>query len=253
MSLLSNIHLTPFVLDARTWVLSSSGVFSIKSFFSTLSFSPYSIPFYPTNFLWKSRVPFKVRAFAWSVVLKKVNTNDMLQLRRPFKVLSYNWYILSRRNSERIDHLFLHCPITLGLWHRILSQSGYCQVVFVIWRWSPSSVLWIQLEVGLFGGSRISLCCRLYEEKVTLGFSRTLGGCTSHCGICFIPIFLFGFTVQKILNPTLWALFNLVGSQFVHLMNGLQAWMKISIYINDISPIHCVLALTDTKQASEIF
>ena len=88
MSLLSNIHLTPFVLDAKTRVLSSSGVFSVKSFFSTLSFSSNSILFYLANFLWKSRVPSKVRTFAWLVTLKKVNTNDMLQLRRPFKVLS---------------------------------------------------------------------------------------------------------------------------------------------------------------------
>ena len=88
MSLLSNIHLTPFVLDAKTWVLSSSGVFSVKSFFSTLSFSSNSILFYLANFLWKSRVLSKVRTFAWLVALKKVNTNDMLQLRRPFKVLS---------------------------------------------------------------------------------------------------------------------------------------------------------------------
>ena len=117
-----------------------------------------------------------------------------------------------------IVRLLWDCGI--GFCHK-LGWSDYRQVVFVIWRWSPSSVLWIQLEVGLFGGSRTSLCCRIYEEKVTLGFSRKLGGRTSRCRICFIPIFLFGLTVQKILNPTLWVLFNLVGSQFVHLMNGL--------------------------------
>ena len=48
----------------------------------------------------------------------------MLQLRRPFKALSPNWCILCRGSSETIDHLFLHCPITLGLWHRIFSQAG---------------------------------------------------------------------------------------------------------------------------------
>ncbi|RVW92046.1 Retrovirus-related Pol polyprotein from transposon RE1 [Vitis vinifera] len=47
-----------------------------------------SVPFYPANFFWKSKVPSKVKAFAWLGAHKKVNTNDMLQLRRPFKTLS---------------------------------------------------------------------------------------------------------------------------------------------------------------------
>ena len=62
-------------------------------------------------------------AFARLVAHKKVNTNEMLHLRRPFKVLSPNWCILCK-SSETVDHLFLHCPITLGLWHRIFSQEG---------------------------------------------------------------------------------------------------------------------------------
>ena len=75
--LLSSVHLSPSVLYAKIWVLSSSGAFSINSFFSALSNILDSIPFYLTNFLWKSKVPSKVRAFAW-LVTHKVNTNDML-------------------------------------------------------------------------------------------------------------------------------------------------------------------------------
>ena len=48
----------------------------------------------------------------------------MLQLRRPIKALNPNWCILCRKSSEIIDHLFLHFPITLGLWHKIFSQAG---------------------------------------------------------------------------------------------------------------------------------
>ena len=72
----------------------------------------------------KSRVFSKVMTFAWLVAHMNVNTNGMLQLRRPFKVLSPNWCIICRRNREMIDDLFLHCQITLGLWHRIFSQVG---------------------------------------------------------------------------------------------------------------------------------
>ena len=122
-SLLSLVYLTP-IPDAKAWIPSSSGIFSVKSFFSALASVSNSIPFYPANFLWNSKVPSKVRAFAWSVAHKKVNTNDMLQLRKPIKALNPNWCILCRKSSEIIDHLFLHCPITLGLWHIIFSQAG---------------------------------------------------------------------------------------------------------------------------------
>ena len=39
---------------------------------------PDSSPFFPTKFVWKSQVPFKVKAFVWLVARKKVNTNDLL-------------------------------------------------------------------------------------------------------------------------------------------------------------------------------
>ena len=135
MSLLSNVHLTPSTPDAKAWVPSSSGGFSVKSFPLVLSSFSYSTLFYLTHFLWKSRAPYQVMAFAWLVAHKKTNTNDMLQLRRFFKALSPDQCILCRRSSEAVDHLFLYCPITLALWHRIFSQvgwRGFSQIIFVI-------------------------------------------------------------------------------------------------------------------------
>ena len=123
MSLLSNVHLSPYTSKTRSWVSSSLGVFLIKSFFSVLSYSPDSVPFYPANFMWNSKVSSKVKAFAWLVALKNVNTNDLLQLRRPFKTLSPDWCILCWSSIETIDHLFLHCLIALGLWQRIFFTS----------------------------------------------------------------------------------------------------------------------------------
>ena len=49
-------------------------MFSFYNFyFSALASVSNSIPFYPTNFLLNSKVPSKVRAFAWLVAHKKVN------------------------------------------------------------------------------------------------------------------------------------------------------------------------------------
>ncbi|RVW93989.1 hypothetical protein CK203_034103 [Vitis vinifera] len=28
-------------------------------------------------------------------------------------------------NGELIDHLFLHCPVTIGLWHKLFNLAGF--------------------------------------------------------------------------------------------------------------------------------
>ena len=88
MSSLHSVLLSPSSSDSRAWSLSSSGSFSVKSFFSALSKVPNPLMFLPAKFLWSSKVPLKVKALAWLVAHgKKVNTNDKLQLRRPYKAL----------------------------------------------------------------------------------------------------------------------------------------------------------------------
>ncbi|RVW93876.1 Transposon TX1 uncharacterized 149 kDa protein [Vitis vinifera] len=76
------------------------------------------------QFLWSSKVPSKVKALAWLVAHGKVNTNDKLQLRRPYKALCPQWCILCKGNGESIDHIFLHCPVTIGIWYRLFNLAG---------------------------------------------------------------------------------------------------------------------------------
>ena len=98
-------------------------------------------------FLWKLKVLSKVKAFAWLVTHKKVNISDMFKLRRSFKAVSLDWCILCRRSREMIDHLFFHCPITLGLWHRIFSQAR------MTWVLSNSICDMMRISSKCFGNS----------------------------------------------------------------------------------------------------
>ncbi|RVW23803.1 putative ribonuclease H protein [Vitis vinifera] len=123
MRSLDCMHLSTSASDVRSWSLLSSGLFTIKSFFTTLSQMSDSFPFFPTKFVWKSHVPFKVKAFVWLVAHKKVNTNDLLQLRRPHKALSPDICKLCMEQGESADHLFLHCSMLLGLWHRLFQLA----------------------------------------------------------------------------------------------------------------------------------
>ncbi|KAJ9697646.1 hypothetical protein PVL29_006989 [Vitis rotundifolia] len=123
MRSLDCLHLSTSASNERSWSLLSSGLFTVKSFFTALSQMPDSSPFFPTKFVWNSQVPFKVKAFVWLVAHKKVNTNDMLQLRRPHKALSPDICKLCMEQGESADHLFLHCSVSMGLWHRLFQLA----------------------------------------------------------------------------------------------------------------------------------
>ena len=120
---LDGLHLSPSVSYARSWSLSSSGLFTVKFFFLALSHCPDSPSVFPTKFVWNSQVPFKVKSFIWLVAHKKVNTNDLLQLRRPHKALSPDICKLCMRHVESADHFFLHCSLMMGLWHKLFQLA----------------------------------------------------------------------------------------------------------------------------------
>ena len=115
MQSLDCLHLSHSVLDARSWSLSSSGLFTIKFFFLALSQFSSSPLVFPTKFIRNSQVPFKVKSFVWLMAYKKVNTNDLLQLKRPYKALNPDICKLCMRHGESVDHHFLHCSLMMGL------------------------------------------------------------------------------------------------------------------------------------------
>ena len=57
------LHLLSLVSDVRSWSLSSSRLFLVKSFFLALSQCSESPPVFPTKFVWNFQVPFKVKSF----------------------------------------------------------------------------------------------------------------------------------------------------------------------------------------------
>ncbi|KAJ9698203.1 hypothetical protein PVL29_007338 [Vitis rotundifolia] len=123
MRSLDRLHLSSSVPDMRSWSLSPSGLFTVKSFFLALSQFSGLPSVFPTKLVWNSQVPFKVKSFVWLVVHKKVNTNDMLQLRRPYKALSPDICMMCMKHGETVDHLFLHWSLTMGLWHKLFQLT----------------------------------------------------------------------------------------------------------------------------------
>ncbi|RVX05015.1 putative mitochondrial protein [Vitis vinifera] len=123
MQSLDCMHLSTSASNARSWSLSSPGLFTVKSFFIALSQVLDLSPCFPTKFVCNSQVPFKVKSFVWLVAHKKVNTNDLIQLRRPYKAFSPDICKLCMKQGESADHLFLHCSLSMGLWHRLFQLA----------------------------------------------------------------------------------------------------------------------------------
>ena len=95
-------------------------------------------------------------AFAWLVAHRKVNANDLLQLRRPYRSLNPKWCSLCRGNGESIDHLFLRCPFTIRLWHKLFNLA---KLVWV----SPRSVedMFIIAFRGFGNSTRGKTLCKI--------------------------------------------------------------------------------------------
>ena len=177
MHSLDCMNLSTSASDARSWSLCSSGLFTVKSFFTTLSQMPDSSPFFPTKFVWKSQVPFKVKAFIWLVAHKKVNTNDLLQLRRPHKAISPDICKLCMEQGESADHLFLHCSVTLGLWHRLFQLAkmdwvppkSISDMMFINYKGFGKSkrgvILWQNASIALIWVVWRERNARIFEDK----------------------------------------------------------------------------------------
>ncbi|RVW47466.1 putative ribonuclease H protein [Vitis vinifera] len=166
------MNLSTSASDARSWSLLSSGLFTVKSFSTALSQTSDSSPLIPSKFVWKSQVPFKVKAFVWLVAHKKVNTNDLLQLRRPHKALSLDICKLCMGQGESADHLFLHCSVTLGLWHRLFHLAKM--------DWVPPKSISDMMFINYKGPVSLHVpCMGLHLREDVRGSGATLeGGCS---------------------------------------------------------------------------
>lgn len=99
-------------------------------FGSHWSFWPHLL--FLTKYIWKSKVPSKLRFFVWIVVLNRVNINELPQIRRPHEVLSPNVYVLCLKDDENHSHMFLRCPVARDMWSRLLAFNDEYWVLLLL-------------------------------------------------------------------------------------------------------------------------
>ena len=186
---LEGVSLRVHIPDRRTWLADSLGTFSFFGKMIDCSDIPIFVPF---ALIWKADVPLKVRFFAWSVVHKRINTNELFQRRRPYLLLSPQWCIMSKSDSENIDHLFVHCPVARWIWCKLFGIGGESWVMpdcvaklfhikfwglgrskkaVVIWKCAFLAVfwvLWIEKTLRIFDNRESSLV-DLWDKVYFLG------------------------------------------------------------------------------------
>ncbi|RVW23992.1 hypothetical protein CK203_092068 [Vitis vinifera] len=163
--------------------LSDSEIEDLEGLMRSLDGLHLSHLVFPSKFVWNSQVPFKVKSFVWLVAHKKVNTNDMLQVRRPYEALSPDICILCMKHEESVDHLFLHCSLTIGLWHRgiVLWQAVSIALIRVVW-WERNA--------------------RIFKDK-----ARN----SKFFGTLLFSLLLFGLSVPRRLRGLPLMCYNLIG------------------------------------------
>src|SRR4051812_32133728 len=95
--------------DKFIWTLTESGLFSVKSMYLDLMNGHTRIC---RKYLWKIKIPLKIKIFMWFLNNKVLLTKDNLAKR--------NWNGSSKCGfcdaNEMIDHLFLSCPFAKLIW-----------------------------------------------------------------------------------------------------------------------------------------
>lgn len=92
--------------DLKSWKLSSSGSFSVKSFYNFLVDGGLRCPV--VGFFWRGTCPKKINLLNWLVWKNKVSSLDNLAKKRCNR-LPTSTCVLYNAGIESVDHLFLSC------------------------------------------------------------------------------------------------------------------------------------------------
>ena len=95
--------------DQVTWTLTANGIFSVKSLYNEMMLNDIG---YPHKFMWKAKLPQKIKIFLWLVLRNSILTKDNL-VRRGWKG-SVNCHFCG--DVETINHLFISCSVARLIW-----------------------------------------------------------------------------------------------------------------------------------------
>ena len=100
--------------DTFVWKLTDSGKFTVKSMYEDLM-NGHTV--YLHKFLWKLKLPLKIKIFMWFLSKKVLLTKDNL-VKRKWKGCTKCSFCGA---EETVEHLFLSCPFAQLVWRVVYS------------------------------------------------------------------------------------------------------------------------------------
>ena len=116
LSLIDQVYFSMDGGDYRIWPYSTNGSFSVASFYDAFNRDDSNAS--PISSLWKIKAPPRVLTFAWIALQGGNLTIDKLQRQN---MVIFNTSPMCLKDVESMDHLFLNCRVTQGLWNSVYS------------------------------------------------------------------------------------------------------------------------------------
>ena len=105
--------------DTFKWTLISNGTFTVKLYYEDLLNGHTR---YLHKYLWKLKIPLKIKIFLWFLNRKKILTKDNLIKQRWIgckKCVYCDAY-------EFVEHLFIKCPFARDIWRLVHFTFNVC-------------------------------------------------------------------------------------------------------------------------------
>jgi hypothetical protein len=103
--------------DKLVWKLTNTGEFSVKSLYLAMQCNEVV----PYKFMWKVKIPLRIKTFLWLMLKKSILTRDVL-LKRGGKCEKN---CLFCGCNETIDHLFFKFPLARYIWNVVSCTFGF--------------------------------------------------------------------------------------------------------------------------------
>jgi hypothetical protein len=154
--------------DRFIWDLAATGTFSVKSMYSDYMNDHVG---FSRKYLWKLKIPLKIKIFMWFLNSKVLLTKDNLAKR--------NWDGCTKccycDSMETVEHLFIHCPFAKIIWRMIyfafnIHPPANITIMFGNWLNGVDKDNKLRIRIGM-----AALCWSMWNCRNDIIFNRSKG------------------------------------------------------------------------------
>lgn len=124
MTILQGVRLEENKRDRWMWKLEGEGLYSVNSAYVFLQEQYLEDPDPVFTWVWEAPAPSNIKAFAWRMLLGRIQTRDNLLKRQILHIAEEAVCPLCGVVEESCAHLLFSCPETLSIWYACSDWLG---------------------------------------------------------------------------------------------------------------------------------